>query len=84
MTTTTATNTTYRLRFRGQTTRHPDAAPLYFRRTGRDRRHGWLRWQAVDDTCVQSPTEWRTLQGVIGFIEANPYIAEQFDIVEVK
>ena len=55
----------------------------YFRRTGRDRRHGWVVWQLVGDFNHRPATEWRTLEGVTKFLDANPSLREEFDIVEV-
>jgi len=73
---------TYRLRYLPDP-RYPDAPALYFRRTGRDRRRGWLLWHVVTGDTFQQPTTWRTLEGVTGFIEANRWVTEHFEIVEV-
>lgn len=59
--------------------------PLYFRRRGRDKRHGWLTWHLVNGENARfRPTEWRTLDGITQFLDANPTLAEQFDIAEVS
>lgn len=57
--------------------------PHFLLSRGKDRRHGWLNWCVVNADHMQKPTEWRTLDGVTKFLDANPTLREEFDIVKV-
>lgn len=74
--------TTYRLRYRNAYMGTPDKpSSLYYRRRSKDPRHGYLRYWVVE--ADRRPTEWRTLDGISGWVEAHPTLLENFEIVEV-
>ena len=62
----------------------PNTEPHYFRRRSAGSRSPYINWFLVTDKTVQAPTEWRTLEGITKFLDSNPSLREQFDIVEVS